>query len=437
MRVLLICLIAFMTLSQAFDFDPGPAPGLKIRNALVYLLLLGLLSRFTIDRSYRIQAPVIPALFAAVIGYAILTYVAVLLVIDYPHYDAITTGMSLKTALIDQLLLFLVFFYGCRSDEDALLILKVLLAFWALAHVVAVLDALGVVQIGDIRLRRDGRVQGTIGESNQYGAFVALSLPAMVALFATTRHVWRLFWLLAALATAAALVMTVSRGAYVATALAAVCGLLMFRRYVPTGRLLVWAGGALVIAALVIVTVMALGFGDLLYVRLFDTGGSLERASSGRTQVWATAIAVMFEHPITLLTGFGWGAYQSMPFRFATHNHYLDLWFNLGLPGLICGILLFVVPARIARRAFTVASPTVRPMLAAFVVAVIVVATAVFFVNLYSPWHYYWAYVGVIMRLAVNAGTETATSAAPVHVPRLAPTASDRDSHGWTAASSR
>jgi hypothetical protein len=119
-----MCLVAFMTLSQAFD--PGPAPGLKIRNALVYLLVLGLLSRFTIDRSYRIQAPVIPAVFGLLIGYAILTYVGVLLVLDYPHYDAIKIGMSLKTALIDQLLLFLVFFYGCRSNEDALLILKVL-----------------------------------------------------------------------------------------------------------------------------------------------------------------------------------------------------------------------------------------------------------------------------------------------------------------------
>lgn len=437
MRVLLMCLVAFMTLSQAFDFDPGPAPGLKIRNALVYLLLLGVLVRITSDRSFRIQAPAIPAVFVVLIGYAIMTYVAILLVIDYPHYDAIFAGMSLKTALIDQLLLFLVFFYGCRSDEDAMLVLKVLLAFWALAHVVAVLDALGVVQIGDINLRRDGRVQGTIGESNQYGAFVALSLPAMVALIAITRHVWRLFWVLAALATAAALVMTVSRGAYVATIFAAVCGLLLYRRYVPTGRLLAWACGALVVAALVIVTVMALGFGDLLYVRLFDTGGSIERASSGRTQVWATALAVMFQHPITLLTGYGWGAYQSMPFRFATHNHYLEQWFNLGLPGLICSILLFAAPVRIARRSFRVASPTVRPMLAAFVMAVIVVATAVFFVNLYSPWHYYWAYVGVIMRLAVNAGTQTATDAAPVHVPRRAPTGSVRDPHGWTAASSR
>src|ERR687897_1409663 len=107
MRLLLIALVLFMTLSQAFDFDPGPAPGLKIRNALLYLLLLGLVLRFTLDRSYRIQLPAVPILFGTLIGYALLTFLAIVLVIDYPHYDAVTSGFYLKSSLVDQMLLFL------------------------------------------------------------------------------------------------------------------------------------------------------------------------------------------------------------------------------------------------------------------------------------------------------------------------------------------
>ncbi len=80
------------------------------------------------------------------------------------------------------MLFFLVFFYGLRSNEDALTVLKVLLAAWAISHIVAVLDAIGMFHVGDIEQRSDGRVQGAVGESNQYGAFVALSLPAIVAL---------------------------------------------------------------------------------------------------------------------------------------------------------------------------------------------------------------------------------------------------------------
>ncbi len=58
------------------------------------------------------------------------------------------------------------FFYGLRSNEDALTVLKVLLAAWALSHIMAVLDATGVFHIGDIEQRSDGRVQGAVGESN-------------------------------------------------------------------------------------------------------------------------------------------------------------------------------------------------------------------------------------------------------------------------------
>ena len=77
-----------------------------------------------------------------------------------------------------------------------------------------------MVHVGDIEQRGDGRVQGAVGESNQYGAFVALSLPAIVAMVTITRGMWRIFWMAASVITAAALVMTVSRGAFVATAFA-------------------------------------------------------------------------------------------------------------------------------------------------------------------------------------------------------------------------
>jgi hypothetical protein len=174
MRFLLIALTGFLTLSEVFSFDPGPMPGVKIKNALLYAIIVGLLLRMTFQR-YRIQLPVMLSLWAVLIGYSMLTYAAIVLVIDYPHYNWLTSGFLLKNMLVDYMLLFLVFFYGLRSTEDALVVLKILLACWALSHVIAVLDALGFVQIGDITRRGDGRVQGAVGESNQYGALVALS----------------------------------------------------------------------------------------------------------------------------------------------------------------------------------------------------------------------------------------------------------------------
>jgi O-antigen ligase len=438
MRLLLIALIGFLTLSAVFNFDPGPMPGVKIKNALLYAIIIGLLLRMTFQR-YRIQLPAMLSLWGVLIGYSMATYAAIVLVIDYPRYDWLQSGFLLKNVLVDYMLLFLVFFYGLRSTEDALVLLKILLACWALSHIMAVLDALGFVQIGDITQRGDGRVQGAVGESNQYGALVALSLPAIAAAVFTTRGLWRMFWLAAAAMTALTLIMTVSRGAFVATAFAALCALYLFRRYVSMTKLVVAAASSLAVAALAVGGAVALGFGDLLYARMLgsavestDIGG----LSSGRTLIWASVLEVMFETPLTMLTGFGWNAYAAMPFRWATHNHYLWAWFNLGVPGLVCSVLLMVVPIKAALSASRVANAATRPHLMGFIVGTTALAVAVFFVNLASPWQYFWVYVGIVMRIAVNAMEQPVTAPANVRAP-AAPASGHRDPHGWSAVTSR
>ena len=438
MRYLLIALILFLMASTVFGFDPGPLPGVKIKNALLYLIVLALMLRVTMDRSYRLQLPGVPILYCIMIGYAALTYLAIILVIDYPRYDALFAGFVLKNSLFDQMLFFLVFFYGLRTNDDALTVLKILLVAWAVSHIFAVLDATGMFHIGDIEQRGDGRVQGAIGESNQYGAFCAMSLPAIVALVTMTRGMWRVFWLAASIITASALLMTVSRGAMVATVFATMCGLWLFRRYMPARKLATWAACGFVAAVLVGIVVSALGFGDLIYARVVGHASmDIDATSSNRTEIWATVLEVMFRTPLTLITGFGWESYPTFPFRWVTHNHYLQLFFNLGLIGLVCSVLLFVVPVRTANAAATYASPEVRPVLIAFGLATIAIATAVFFVNLYMPWLYYWAYAGICMRLAANALEPSAHAVAPA-VALSAPARRAervRDSHGWTAAS--
>ena len=47
MRFLLIALILFLMASAVFGFDPGPLPGVKIKNALLYLIVLALMLRVT------------------------------------------------------------------------------------------------------------------------------------------------------------------------------------------------------------------------------------------------------------------------------------------------------------------------------------------------------------------------------------------------------
>jgi O-antigen ligase len=435
MRFMLIALIGFLMLAIALGIDPGPMPGLNIKNALLYLIMLLLLLRVTLDRRYRIQMPSIPLVFLVLLGYAILTYAVVVLVIHYPGYSWLRMGILLKNLLVDQMMFFLVFFYGLRSDEEAVQVLKIVLACWAATHVAAVLSALGV-PVGRIEPEVGGRVQGLVGEPNQYGAFCALSLGATASLIFVTRGFWRLFWIGATAVSALALVMTVSRGAFVGAAVSACVGLYLFRRYVPTRKLFAFAGWCVLAASFVVAIATALGFGKLLVDRLLGgarVAGDVEGISSGRTQIWATAISVMWDQPITLLTGYGWQMYANMPFRLATHNHYLATWFNLGLVGVTCAVLLLVLPIRYARRAALRADDDVRPLLIGYVIAAMGLGASVFFVDLYAPWNYFWAYTGVMMRIAINA-IEGSDSTVAVPARGRATARVQRDAHGWSGA---
>src|SRR5262249_48794895 len=148
-------------------------------------------------------------------------------------------------------------------------------------------------------------------------------------------------------------------------------------------------------AVVVLVVVMSFSkYGGLLTERVFGQTRNIDatEASSGRTEIWLNLFATMATQPLTFITGFGWGASWSFPFRFSPHNHYFALWFNLGLVGLFTGCyLLFSAIAR-ARRASLVAEPGVRRQLIAFVIGGISVCGAVFFVDLHDPWIYFWMY---------------------------------------------
>jgi O-antigen ligase len=216
--------------------------------------------------------------------------------------------------------------------------------------------------------------------------------------------------------------LTVSRGGYVAVALGYPLAVLLVREYIPPGRIVSWSLMCVAGAVLGAVTIAILNpdaaaaFAD----RVVGIGTmGMSEASSGRTDIWAAAFNEMMDHPVSLLTGFGWNVYSTMPTIFATHNTYLDQWFNLGLLGV--GIYLFIEVQTIitARRAAALATPPMRGDMLAYVFGMTAMSIAVMFANLYTPKPYLWMYIGLIMRGAVfvfdkaDAAKNPAPAAAP------------------------
>ena len=422
----------FLLTTDALNIDMSLMPGVSAKNLIIYMIAVVLALRMVVSRGSVMVAGQMQGAFIIQIGYAIVTLFIAALLIQYPYYDLVASGIKLKSGLIDHYIFFLVFLFGVRTAEDGMKVIKGLLLGALLANFVTVLDALGVISLG-FRIREDGRTAGAIGESNQYAAFIILFLPATIAAAVATHGFQRLFWLGATLIGCMTLVMTASRGGFVGLAMMCAVGAYLYRHLISYSRIAGWVFGALIVLVLI---VSFSQYGNLLAERMIGTGSiDASTASSGRSEIWADALAVMFSHPLTFITGFGWDAYAYMPFQYSPHNHYLALWFNLGLVGLFSGSYLLFSAIGRARRASLRAAAPMRGQLVAFVLGTVGVCTAVFFVDLHKPWFYFWMYAGVAMRMALCV--EQAPVKEPVVVPRLRRPVVRRDPYGWANPGTR
>jgi O-antigen ligase len=345
--------------------------------------------------------------------YATVSWLVVTLAVKYPGYEPLHAFMQLKAQFYDQVIFFIVFFYGAQSTDDALAVLDALLLSAVAAHFVTVIDAIGVVDLIDERsdAADAGRSQGAFGEANIHGAMVVLLLPGVLGKLLVSRGAARLAWAVAAVVCAASLFLVASRGAMLGIALGSIWSAYLLRRLVSPGTIARWVALATVVVSTSIL-VLSATYTDLLKERLIDRTftGDLTSASAGRTAVWSEAIARMFDSPWTLLTGFGHEAYGTMDFEYAPHNTYLALWFNLGLPGVLTFVAIIATGVLTARNGAERARPgEAQIQLIAFIVGFLALAVAVFFVELPTAWVFVWGYTGLAMRLAAEVELRSVT----------------------------
>lgn len=419
----------FLLTTDALNVELSLMPGLSAKNLLIYVVATMVALRMVITRQSLMAAGQMQGAFLVLILYAAVTWCIAGLVADYPGYNMFTSAIRLKAGLVDHFIFFLVFLFGVRDADEATKVIKALLLGALFANVLTILDAMGVVNIG-FRIREDGRTTGAIGESNQYAAFIVMLLPATIAAAVASRGLARFFWLAAALVSGFALAMTASRGGFVGLALAIVVGAWLYRHLVSYSRAAAWGLGALVV---LVVFISLSPYGGLLAERMIGQSGAagMDEVSSGRSQIWMKALGTMFQYPLTFLTGFGWDVYNALPFNYSPHNHYLNLWFNLGLLGLFCGSYLLFSAINRARRASMRARPPYRGQLIAFVIGGVGVATAVFFVDLHKPWFYFWMYTGLVMRLALCVNEMPAAVKERPRTTLLRQPGPKRDNFGW------
>jgi O-Antigen ligase len=428
MRWLFVFLIVLLITSDFAGHNPGLGPGLSVKNLMLYLIAMTLMFRMALTGNFKLRMPGIHMAWGMWVGYALLSWLAASLVIHYHAYDPIESAIALKSDLIDMAIYCFVVFYGVQDERDYRTVMNVLLAVVGISSLLTLTDLAGLTslgtKVGETGAEAD-RVFGQFGHANETAAMLGCMIPGLIATLMWNRGFWRLFWVGCTAATALVFVLTVSRGGYVAVALGYPIALMLVREYIPPGRVVAWSLGCVAAAVVGAVTVAivdpdaAAAFGD----RVLGIGSmGMSEASSGRTDIWAAAFNEMMEHPVSLVTGFGWNVYSTMPTIFAMHNTYLDQWFNLGLLGVGVYLYLEIQTIVTARRAAVKSAPPIRGDMIAYVFGMTAMSIAVIFSNLYTPKPYLWMYVGLIMRGAVfvfdkaEAVARPAPAAAPIRL---------------------
>lgn len=403
MHVLLFSLFFVLFASRTLGFDLSLAPGLSVKNAFLYLIFAALAIEAALTRRKKLELLPVFVPFGLYVYYAVMSWVVVLLLIEYQGYSPRTTLISLKSGPVEHLLVLLIFFYGTATREHGTWVLRNMVWLIIVGNVVTVIDAINIPDLGLIDEREDGRVGGTIGNSNEFGAFLAFFMPMIIALYWTEKGFTKLLAGIGTIFSGVAFLMAVSRGAIVGLVCGGALAAWYLRDLIPTRLMARGAAGVAILGVIFVAGAFFTGYGELLTARFeqFDAG-SMDKVSSGRTTIWRTALESMFEHPVSLLTGFGWDAYKSFNFRYAPHNAYLLVFFDLGLIGL--GLFLLVTRNTLAtaRAALVESGPAAKPMLFAFVFGFCAMLVAVFFGELYTSWLYIWATVGISLRIAVS-----------------------------------
>ncbi len=412
----LLLLFAVLLLSEMFGWKLGVSQGLSVKNAFLYgFLVLCLVERMMSKGQKDPLLTTIHGPFIFLILIAGISWMFTDVRTNMQHYSNEDRLIALKSTLADFYLFFLVYYLGVRKLEDAIVLSKAILVLVFVSNIVTVIDVYNIPDLGIVKQMDEaeseanrGRLMGPMGEPNQYASFLILFFPSYVALALTSTRgtVARYTYLSASVATLIALLLTGSRGGIFGLIAAGVWGYWLIRTKV---RLKSAFRVILISVPIVGVAIMlaAMKYGTLLMGRIEATSkaGTATAASAGRTLIWEMGLNVMADHPSSFLTGMGWHTFAPYV-GVVPHNTYLWYFFNLGIVGLLLYLVILGNVLKLTRNAVSGESVDSNILLMGFIFGFAGLLMSICFVDLFAPWYFIWAYIGVMARVAVQMNLE-------------------------------
>jgi hypothetical protein len=243
--------------------------------------------------------------------------------------------------LIKAILIFIVIVNVVRTKSrlSALIVLALVVSVYLAFYAVQDYQS-GVFKVGnaiDNNLRITGRIRGLFENANELALHLATMAPIAVCLAFAKRGVVRKFvYLGSALIMVGAIVVTFSRGGFLA--LAAVAFFLV-RKLGRDRRMSTTAG-----FVLAVVLFFAIAPGDYAgrLSTIFNTTSDITGSASQRNQVLQRSIFVTLRYP---LFGVGVGNFHHKSFNeLGTHNAYTQVSSEMGIAALVVYVMFLVYP---------------------------------------------------------------------------------------------
>ena len=243
--------------------------------------------------------------------------------------------------LLKAILIFIVIVNAVRTKRRlyALLLLALVVSVYLSLYAIQDYQS-GVFNVGyDGTVRITGRIKGLFENANELALHLATMAPIAVCLaFAKRGLVRKVLYFGSALIMIAAIVVTFSRGGFLA--LAAVSFFLV-RKLGRDRRLSTTAG--FVLAVVLFFAVAPGDYGGRLST-IFNTASDLTGSASQRNQVLKRSILVTLRYPIF---GVGVGNFHHKSFQeLGTHNAYTQVGSEMGIAAMVVYIMFLVYPYR-------------------------------------------------------------------------------------------
>ena len=401
----LIAVFLVLMLDSMLGLNLSIVTGLSAKNLMIYLAFMMIVLEYAI-RGGDLLRPLfaIFGLWILIISLAIFSWLTVSLTGLHPGYSLMQGAAALKNQMLDHFLFLVVFAFMLRDSSECIRVARWLLLIFGLANFISLLDTFNLPDLGIVESTADSRVTGPLGEENQYGTALAFFLPATIGMALASEGFMRKMLWGSALVAAVMLVLTVSRGSFLGLAVGGGFGLWLARAYLKPGSLARGIGVGFVVILVAGIAVV-LNDPDAFLAR-FQFGGpvTIDRVSSGRLFRWMTVLEFMSQNPVSFIVGYGWNTFRLYLSAFGDpHNIYLHYLWNLGLIGLIPFCFLHWNIMRTTQRSLRPAGESERMVLMGFLTGWGALMACLFFVLLFVPWLFIWAYAGVALRLVSDS----------------------------------